>query len=297
MPKYVPKYVIENPEESPAAEETNTEVQQEEKAAHGSEQPEESQISEETAKEESQEQEYEIEGKKLKASELKALIEKAENADNAIAEATRKNQETAEERRRLGELSVIAERLKAQPELLGQLFQPKPTRDYDREIAEHYGKKPDPQVDPQAFVNWEYQKDLLLAERQEARTEERMAAKLREEDARRANDILYEKGVAEYLSKGLVNQDEFMQMQLWVRDNILARNGKYPSNSFDIAYAANYGDRRLSQEKLKTVKNIITSQDKAKPATGIKGSVKTEEKELSERESSFIEEMRARNKK
>lgn len=291
------KFVIENPEESPVAEETNAEVTEvKEEATHGTEQPEETQEVTETA-EESPEAEYEIEGRKLKASEFKSLLEKAENADRAIAEATRKNQETAEERRRLGEYSVIAERLRAQPELLGQLFQPKPTRDYDNEVAQLYGQKPDPTQDPQGFVNWEYRKDLLLQERAEARMEARIQKQLVQEDAKRANDSLFEKGKTEFLDKSLVNQDEFMQMQRWIMENVRDRGGKYPMNSFEIAYAANFGDRRVEKARVQAVKNIITSQEKAKPQSGVKGTLKAEQPEMSEREAAFISEMAARNKK
>jgi hypothetical protein len=296
----MPNFVIENDdmteEESNVASQDET-VETTESQAEETEETVTEQPSEETpAEEETQEPTVEIDGEQVPLSEVKRLREEYKN-DSAWKDKNRRESEALNrEKKELESLKLLKPALEQRPDLIKELLQPK--RDIDADVRAHYARRPDPYADPQAFANWEYMKDQLLREQTTEALNKQSEARLSQQEAQRHNDDLFQKGVSSYLEEKVVDQSDFMEMQRWILENVKDKNGKYPMNAFDIAYTALYSDRKARKEKVNTVKSILKSQEKAKPAVS-KGTQKAQESdnELSESERAFVAETAARRPK
>lgn len=293
----MPNFVIENDdttEESNVASDEQTAETAESQAEETEETVTEQPSDESPDTEESQEPTVEIDGEQVSLSEIKKLREEYKN-DSAWKDKNRRESEALNrEKKELESLKLLKPVLEQRPDIIKELLQPK-QRDIDVEVREHYARRPDPYADPQAFANWEYRKDQLLREQTTAALQKQAETRIAQQEAQRHNDDLFQKGVTSYLKEKTVTDGEFMEMQRWILENVKDQNGKYPMNAFDIAYTALFSDRKVRSEKVNTVKQILKSQEKAKPAVQ-KGSQKAQESEteLSESEQGFVAEMNAR---
>ena len=296
----MPNFVIENDdkteEESNVASQDET-VETTESQAEETEETVTEQPSEEApAEEETQEPTVEIDGEQVPLSEVKRLREEYKN-DSAWKDKNRRESEALNrDKKELESLKLLKPLLEQRPDIIKEILQPK--RDVDAEVREHYARRPDPYADPQAFANWEYMKDQLLREQTTQAISKQSQERLSQQEAQRHNDDLFQKGVSSYLEEKVVDQSDFMEMQRWILENVKDKSGKYPMNAFDIAYTALYSDRKARKEKVNTVKSILKSQEKAKPAVS-KGTQKAQESDndLSEAERAFVSEVQARKPK
>lgn len=300
----MPNYVIENDDttsESNVESQEQAEVQTESEGTPlpGETQTEETQVeqtvSDTPTKTESPEPVVEIEGEKVPVSKLKEWKEAYGNDSKWKDKNRREAERINAEKRELEALKLLKPALEQRPDILQQLLTPK--RDIDAEVQAHYGRRPDAYADPQAFAQWEYVKDQLLSEQTTTRLQTQAKQEMARENANRANEELYQSGVASYYKEKLVDASEFADMQRWIMENIKDKHGVYPKNSFDVAFAALHPERKMRTEKIETVKSVLKSQQQAVPAKqpGVQKAETTSE--LTESESAFVAEMRARQKR
>jgi len=294
----MPNFILENDDTTVGkTNESNVESQEktetvETESEETKETPTEQTTESATSEEESQ---VEIDGEKVPVSKLKEWKEAYGN-DSRWKDKNRKESERINaEKRELDSLKLLKPALEQRPDILQQLLAPK--RDIDAEVQSHYGRRPDPYADPNQFAQWEYVKDQLLREQTTFHLQAQTKQDYARAEAVRTNDEVFQSGHSAYFKEKLVDGPEFMDMQRWIMENVKDRHGAYPKNSFDIAFAALYPERKMRSEKVQTVKDVLKSQEKAVPAKK-EGVQKTEtQSELNESESAFVAEANARRSK
>lgn len=254
-----------------------------------------------------EEPEFEIEGQRLKASQIKAALEAEKNKAEWQRSNTQKAQEIAEERRRLEaerqELLLgrqITERLKSNPDLARQIFTPPQVKDVDAEYAQHLQNRPADLYSAE-YLQWDVKRDQLLREsaREDARREsETRTNRLMAEQANRETE---RDAVQKYVESGKLTPDEFKKSVDWVAQNFQAVNGAYPKNCLDVAYKVLFSDREVANAQLEASKKAAEAILKAKPANqspGVGHEPKTDIDESDGLEAdAFVKELRARIKK
>jgi hypothetical protein len=253
----------------------------------------------ETAVEEKVEKEatVELDGQQIPLSQVKEALDVAKNQKDWLRNNTQKAQELADQKRQLQEFAYIAEQVKARPEILQQLFAPKPERDIDAEIRQMYAQRP---IDfsSQEYVNWDYQVRTLEAEKVQQNILKQSQEHFSKTEAMRHNDTVYADGLSKYKEK--TNADEFQQMSQWILQNVRPdQGGRYPKTAYDTAYRELFFEKAISEAKLEATRSVGKSIANAKPASGAPGATKRTETKTPEEldEMLFLEEMAARNKK
>jgi len=238
----------------------------------------------------------ELDGQQIPLSQLKEALDIAKNQKEWNRKNTQSAQEIADQKRQLQEAAYIAEQVKSHPEILQQLFAPKPERDIDAEIRQMYAQRP-VEFNSQEYVNWDYQMRMLESEKVQQNVLKRSQESLSRTTAKEHNDTVYAEGLEKYREK--TNPDEFRQLQEWIIKNLSPDNGKFPKDSFDKAYRILFFDRAVSEAKLEATQKLGKSIAQAKPASGAPGATKrTETKTLEEQdEADWLEEMKARSRR
>jgi hypothetical protein len=240
------------------------------------------------------EPEVEIEGEKVKVSQLKEWREAAENREKWQKSNTQKAQEIASERKRLAEAEAIYNVLQKDPQKLQKILAPEPERNFDAEWMQI--QKERPTEDPQAYFAWEQKKDQFLMERAAEVASQKARQEAAQETAQKFNNELVGSAYEKY--KGEVDDDGFTTMTQWVKDNLRpSQGGAYPKTSYDIAFSVLYGDKTVTKAKLEAAKSVAKSIEKAKPASGDTGKLKQPDKEpLDDDDAAFADEVHARHK-
>lgn len=266
-----PKEATPTPEVVESAEtEIQTEVPEETK---GEQEPEPSAPVEEP--------EYEVEGQRYRASQLKEALEASKNKAEWQKSNTLKAQEIAAKRKELEQAEAIYNLVKGDPTKLQRLLAPEPERDFKGELEKHYKMRPE--VYGQEYIDWEFRRDSLVAEQASEKAFKHAQAQESMRAAKEHNDGIVNRSYDKY--KGKVNDDEFQSMASWLSQNIQPKDGRYPETSFDVAYRFLYGERDVETAKLSAAKAVGDSIRKAKPASGEKGTLpKPEHKTPSDEE-------------
>jgi hypothetical protein len=228
-------------------------------------------VKEEKQPESSQEEAVvEIDGEKYTASQLKEWQDDHKNKSEWQKSNTLKAQQTAAERKELEEAIAINTLLKSKPELKQRLFTPEPERDFDTELKAHYGKRPEVYGDE--YIRWEYERDKLVSEQAGRDAYKRAQTEVQQQNARQHNDTVVNTSYEKF--RGKVSDEEFKGMAEWVLKNVRSDNNMYPQNSFEIAFAVLHGNRAVEDAKISSVKSVVKSLERAKPASGEQGSLK-----------------------
>jgi hypothetical protein len=251
------------PEVVEAAETTQPEVPEETKDA---EQPEETPAVDEP--------EYEVEGQRYKASQLKEWKEAADNKDKWQKANTLKAQEIASKRKELEQAEAIYNLVRSDPAKLQKLLAPEPERDYDAELNTLYQQAPDP-LDRENYLRWEFQKDQLLSAKSAERGYKHALAQESQRATKEHNDALVNRAYEKY--KGKMSDEEFVKATEWGVARLAPKDGRMPEEFYDIAYSVLYGGRDLEQAKLSAAKSVGDSIRRAKPASGETGKLPKQE--------------------
>jgi hypothetical protein len=239
-----------------------------------------------------EEPEVEVNGEKVKVSQLLEWRKSAENEARWQKSNTLKAQEIATERKRLAEAEVLYNMLQKDPARLQKILAPEPERDFDAELQAHLRKRPT--EDPDAYLRWEAEKDSLLVEKASALAYAKTHQQASQEIAKKHNDSIVNAAYDEY--KGKVDEGEFRAMADWVVQNIKSENNMYPEHSFKIAYQVLHGGRDVEKAKLEAAKSVGRSIEKARPASGNDGKLKQPDKEpRDEDDDAFVDEIHARH--
>lgn len=254
---------------------------------------------------EAEEATIEVDGEKIPLSQLKKWKEDYTNDSKWKANNQRDSETIKRDRERISveaneiaQLRLLKPYLEQRPEILQQLFAPKPTRDYDAELRDLYSKQPDQTMNPQEYVNWQYQKDLLLRDSitQKSSEESRRTAELR--FAQQHNLDVEQYGQDTYLSKGKVSQGEFASMTQWILENVNPKGGKYDKAAYDVAYKTLFEDKWLQEKEISAAKKAVSSLSKT-TTDGANGGIRKTKQEVSPQEESdeeFIRVVREKRK-
>jgi len=216
-----------------------------------------------------QEQEYEVEGQRYTAAQLKEALEAAKNKSEWQKSNTLKAQEIARQRKEVEEAIALRKILEQKPEKLQQIFAPEPERNYDAELQAHYQARPE--VYDQNYINWELRRDSLIREQATAQAFKLAHTQEVQKAAQQHNESLANQAYEKY--KGKVSDSEYQEMAVWLVNNVQPKNGRYPESSFDIAYKMLYGDRDIESAKLSAAQQTVKQMSKAKPASGANGTL------------------------
>lgn len=292
------------PETKPeqATQESNAEVEQvvetasQEAAASEETQDGKPEAQTATATEKADEPVFEIDGEKLTASEIRQLKKDRENDSKWKDENRRKAEELNRRAKELGPLELLKPYLEQRPEVLQQLFAPKQERNLQAELSALDAKKPDPYQDFNGYETWREQrqeiKDAIREREVLKHAEQRYMSSLAEQH----NLSLEKEAKARYVDSEKVSAEDFRgPMTQWIVQTLKPdANGRYPAESYDLAYKVLYGDKEMRAGKLEATQRMITQLDKAKPADTVHGARKAEvpktEKELEDE--AFVEEAR-----
>jgi hypothetical protein len=257
---------------------------------------------EETEPEKVEAQVFDIDGEKLTAEQVKEMKDAWKNKQDWTKDFTQKSQVAADERRkveadkqRLQEAMFIQQKLHENPDLLKQVFAPKPTRDWKAEEAQIWSQRPI-DINSQEYVNWEYARTNFYREQDREEVQRNVFQKQSEQTAKDHNERITLAAWEKY-SKDGVAQDDFVKMADWIRGNLKETEGRFPKESFEIAFSSMFPDRQIRKEKLDATKKASEAIVKAKPADGVKGAQQTTENDMSDDDTAFIAEMRARNRR
>jgi hypothetical protein len=215
----------------------------------------------------------ELDGEKIPLSQIRKMRQDYANDSKWTEKNTKRAQELSEKEKRLAKFELLESQLEQRPEVLQELFKPKPQRDFNAEVQAINNARPDPNVDWNGYVNWENARTRLIAEQVAHEQVQQVQAAQSQELARQHNINLLTTSREKYKEK--LSDEEFQQAAKFIEQTILPQNGKYPHNSFDIAYYTLFADRAIREAKTGVAKNIATSMSKAVPASGNRSGVST----------------------
>lgn len=201
--------------------------------------------------------EVEIGGEKLSAKQILEWKEKYGRDSKWVQQNEARAAELNRQEEELRQLRLLKPYLEQRPDVLQQLILPKQERNYDQELQNLYNNKPDPNIYPNEYLQWELQKDLLRDERAIYLSEKKAEARLQQQYSQAENMKIETDARAKYLSNGVVSQPEYTKMTEWIFQNVQPRNGVYPKESYDVAFKILYEDKFLSQIKLDTAKKQV----------------------------------------
>lgn len=217
----------------------------------------------------------EIDGQQIPLSQAKEALEVAKNQKEWKQKNTQRAMELAERERQLQEASLIAERAKANPQLLQQLFAPQQERDFNAELQALWAKRPQ-DIYSQEYANWEFEKDRLNSERLRYDLSKQNQQEFNQVAAVQHNNSVEAQAHAKYDEK--VSPQEFLQMGQWIIQHIQRdQSGKFPKDCFDTAYRNVFFEKAVADAKLDGSKKAAASILNAKPASGAPGATKRTE--------------------
>jgi len=256
-------------------------------------QPEETKDEKQPEQPSQEEPEYEVEGQRYTAAQLKEWKEAADNREKWQKANTVKAQEIAARRKELEQAEAIYNLVKSDPAKLQKLLAPEPERDFDGELQALYQQQPD-LLDRDNFVRWQYAKDQLLAAKVADQSYKRALTDVQTRSAKEHNDRVVNDAYEKY--KGKMSDDEFRQATEWGVANLAPKDGKMPDNFYDIAYRVLFSERDIESAKLSAAKAVGDSIRRAKPASGDVGKLPKHETKSpgDDEDDAFIEEIKYR---
>jgi len=247
---------------------------------------------------------FELDGEKLTATQIRKLKEDYENDTRWQAKNRRESEEINNRKRELGPLELIKPYLEQRPDILQEILKPKPTRDFDKELRDHYDARENlprtadgSNYDYRAYTAWELEKDRLTTERASTLSLEAAQKQLHQADVRDYSNNLEQKWNKEYVTSGKLNQEEFLRSLQWIVQNVNARNGKIPEDAMRIAYRELFEEKYLREVKLEATKKSIAPILKAKQSVA-DGKTKQDvvRTDTDEADDSFVKAVRTRTR-
>jgi hypothetical protein len=278
-----------------ATQESNAEVKTVETVSQETVASEETQAKAEaqTAVETAKEQEFEVDGEKLTASQIRELKKNYANDSSWKDKNRRESEELNKRSQKVSKLELIAPLIEQRPEVLQQLFAPKQERNFQAELNALDAQRPNWQEDFPAYEAWKERRQEI----KDAAKEQEFRSKARQDYlgglAEQHNLNLDKEAKARYVDTGKITEEDMTKMAMWVARTIKPdANGSYPPESYDLAYNTIYGEKESRLGKLDAAQRTIQQIDKAKPADTEKGARKAEvqktERELEDER--FVEE-------
>ena len=136
---------------------------------------------------------------------------------------------------RVTEAELYARLLEQRPDLKQQLFAPQATRDFTKELGDHYAQMPDA-YDRDGMAQWSLKRDTLIAEKSTADLEARARIQSVQSEAYAHNERIEGEAKKKYVESGSINAYEFENMAKWILDNVQLKGGKAPAEAFDVAF-------------------------------------------------------------
>lgn len=221
-------------------------------------------------KEVSSEPTVELDGEKVSLSDVKKWKQDYVNDSKWKSENQRRSEEIKKKERELMEYEFIKPLIQQRPEVLQQLIAPKPERNIDVEIQQLYNQRPDP-YNVEEFARWEYAKDSLIAEKISQQSQQKFQAETQQRESFQHNENIGKVAAEKYVKAGKIGESDFLQLTDWIVNNIVAKNGKYPDDVYDIAYKKMYEGKWLEDVKLEATKKAVAPILKAKNGAGDNG--------------------------
>jgi hypothetical protein len=247
-----------------------------------------------TAGETAKEQEFEIDGEKFTASQIRAFKKDYANDSSWKDKNRRESEDLNKRKERVARLELIAPILEQRPEVLQQLFAPKQERNLQAELSALSAQRPDPYTDFPAYEAWQERKQDL----KNAIKEEEVLGRAKHEYMRglaEQHNLSIEKDARErYVNAEKVSEEDFQnKLTPWIVRTLKPdADGRYPAESYDLAYRMLYGDREVRTGKLEAAQRTVQQIDKAKPADTAPGArrAETQKTERELEDEAFVEE-------
>jgi hypothetical protein len=240
---------------------------------------------------------FEVDGEKLTPTQIREWRKKYDRDTKWVQANEERSAQLKRDETEISALRALKPYLDQRPDVLQQLFTPKPERNFDTEIQQLYQYRP-LDTGSQEYVNWDYQVRNLYAEKAEARASHAAEEKYATQTAQQSNSVIERAAWTAYKEK--VSQEDFVKMADYIKGNIRqGQFGAYPENCFDIAYRSLFWDKELERTRLETAQKAAKTISNAKPANPIQGVNKprvelTEDDEADERYVQLMKERRLR---
>ena len=248
------------------------------------------------APEESQEPTVELDGEQVPLSELKKMRADFKNDSNWKDKNRRESEELNKKQQRYARLELLEPYLEQHPEIIQQIVQPKPQRDIDRELQEHYNNIPNPDIDPDGARAWALKRDQMILEGSAMKAESQIQSRYQKESVDKQNGEVVSYAQDTYTDK--VGREGLEQIASWVVANMQPKNGAYKKSDVDIAYQVLFRDKYLQELQVDTAKKVVAPLLKSKPNGG--DGVKKQERQLTPQDAdddSFVQTVRQKLKK
>lgn len=213
------------------------------------------------------ESEFEIDGEKLTASQIRELKKKYDRDTNWVQRNEARAAELKREREELAPLLAIKPILEQRPELYQQLFTPPQKRNYDAELQQLYMQEPDRNLYPEHWAAWKVQIGNTERDKYTAQIQETQTQAVAAQAANTHNTKLLGDAKSKFVSTGKLSDTELYDMATWVGQNIVPRNGMYPENSFDIAYLALHSQKAQRDVAVEAARKAIEPLKNARPVS------------------------------
>lgn len=208
----------------------------------------------------------EVDGEKIPHSQIKKWKEDFKNDSDWKRKNDERSAQLAAQEREVEQFRVLKPYLEKRPDIIQQLFQPAPQRDFNKEFSDLYTAQPDQFADPQKLQDWSIRRDNLIADKSATEAELRVRQQVEQQYSVTHNNKVEATGRDAYIKTGKVTDGEFLGMTQWIIKNLNPSQGRYPENAYDLAFKACHEDRFLADAKLKATQAVI------EPLTGKPGS-------------------------
>lgn len=210
----------------------------------------------------------ELDGEQVPLSQVKKWKEDYANDSKWKDKNRREGESINQQKERYRRLELLEPLIEQHPEVLQSLFTPTKPRDFDAELKAHYQKQlpTNPEtgrLDDNAVAQWNYEKDILLSNRAEALAYNRAKEQTQQSEAKSHNERIETEAYDKYVKSGKITDDEFKDAARFIVENVAIKNGKVPSNAFDVAYKIQFEERWLSEMKIDQTKKATEQIFKA----------------------------------
>lgn len=216
---------------------------------------------------------FEVDGEKLTASQIRELREKYQRDSKWIQTNESRAAELNRQEEELRQIRAIKPLLEQRPDIVQQLFQPTPQRNFDAEMQQLYAQEPDRFQDPQGYVAWKMREAQVVSDRTAALLQNQNRQEYEQRQAFEHNTQTEQYGKEKYLNNKIVTPAEFSRMNAWIVENVRSNNGRYSKEAYDVAFKTLFEDKFVENVKLNAVKQAIAPLKNEKPqnsAVGIK---------------------------
>lgn len=241
-------------------------------------------------------QEFDVEGEKVTAAQIKEWKEKYGRDSKWVQSNEARAAELNRQEEELRQLRALKPLLDQRPDVIQQLVQPRQQRDFDAELRNLYANRPDPNIDYNGYLNWEYQKDTLNREATAYTLQKQTEQKYLTQKAEEENSRVIDYGKQKYLDSKTVDASEFVRMTNWIDHNYKTQNGIVPKEAYDIAFKVLFEDKFLSQVKIDTAKRAVSPLLKTTQSDNGINKPRVAKTEQDLQDDSFISAMKERSK-